>query len=92
MKIKDFIKSENSNDGNAPWKPTYRWMATVAAAILAFLITVFFVLNIFLKPYMREIPLSITPWLDKSKNEAKERQTVQIEQGGQNEAAQRTAE
>jgi hypothetical protein len=92
MKVSDFMKSENSNDGSAPWKPTYRWLVRVAAVIFSVLVVVFLALNIFLKPYMRVLPLSITPWLDKSKKESKVQQPKQIEQDEQNEAVQSTAE
>ena len=50
-----------------PWAPTYIWYAKAAGVILAGLIVVFFILNIVLKPYMREIPAEITPWLKKDK-------------------------
>jgi hypothetical protein len=50
-----------------PWSPTYKWFAKTAGIILAVLIVIFFALNIILKPYMRQIPAEITPWLDKSK-------------------------
>lgn len=83
MKISKFFKSENSNDGSTSWKPTYRWMGIVAGIILITLIIIFFVLNIVLKPYMRERPLEITPWLDKSKKEVKAEQPKQIEQDKQ---------
>ena len=52
---------------DAPWKPTYKWLAKTAGIVLATLIVVFFVANIVLKPYMRHIPLEITPWLNTAK-------------------------
>ncbi|MDR2192775.1 MAG: hypothetical protein LBO62_07870 [Endomicrobium sp.] len=45
------------------WTPTYMWFAKTAGIILASLIVIFFTLNILLKPYMRQIPIEITPWL-----------------------------
>ena len=51
-----------------PWAPTYKWFAKTAGIILAALIVVFFALNIILKPYMRQIPMEVTPWLDKTGN------------------------
>ncbi len=86
MKIKDFFRTENSNNGDVPWRPSYRWMGFAAGVILLFLIMVFFALNIILKPYMREIPASITPWLDKSKKEeaGEKPRRGEIEQDKQN--------
>jgi hypothetical protein len=46
------------------WQPTWKWHATVLAAIYGALLVLFFVLNIVLKPYMRQIPKDITPWLN----------------------------
>lgn len=92
MKIKDFFRTENSNNGDVPWRPSYRWMGFAAGVILLFLIIVFFALNIILKPYMREIPASITPWLDKSKKEAGEKpQPGKIEQDKQNDQVKSAA-
>jgi len=45
------------------WRPTLKWHLAVLGSIYAFLLVMFFVLNIFLKPYMRQIPADITPWL-----------------------------
>ncbi|MCL2144928.1 MAG: hypothetical protein FWH43_05510 [Endomicrobia bacterium] len=78
------LKLNNSNDGNTPWKPAYKWMGITAGAILFFLVIMFFVLNIVLKPYMRELPSEITPWLDKSKKEIKAVQPEKIEQDEEN--------
>ncbi len=63
------MKSEEKQEINKPWKPTYKWMGVTAGIILAFLIISFFVLNIVLKPYMREIPMDVTPWLAEKKIE-----------------------
>jgi hypothetical protein len=93
MKLNDFFKSEDANkDGSKPWRPTYRWAGITASIILAVLIIAFFVLNIILKPYMRQRPLDITPWLDKSKKETKAGMPKQIKQGGQNGAVQNAAD
>ena len=48
------------------WLPTLKWMCKSFLIILVCLVIVFFTLNFLLKPYMREIPVEITPWLDKS--------------------------
>ena len=82
----DPIKPNNPNDENSPWKPTYKWMGITTGIILTILIIMFFVLNILLKPYMREIPPEITPWLDKSKKEIKAVQPEKTEQDEQNAA------
>ncbi|MDR3113420.1 MAG: hypothetical protein LBU09_03500 [Endomicrobium sp.] len=49
----------------APWSPTYKWFAKTAGIIFAALIVIFFALNMLLKPYMRQIPPEITPWLER---------------------------
>ena len=46
------------------WKPTLRWHLTTLAIIYTSLIVIFFSLNIILKPYLRQIPKNITPWLN----------------------------
>ncbi|MGA2089990.1 MAG: zinc ribbon domain-containing protein [Endomicrobiales bacterium] len=45
------------------WQPTWRWYLTTLSTIYGILIVLFFVLNIVLKPYLRQIPKDITPWL-----------------------------
>jgi|AGTN01.2.fsa_nt_gi hypothetical protein len=53
------------------WKPSWKWHGRTLAVIYAVLIVLFFTLNALLKPYMREIPKDITPWLkDLPKQEA----------------------
>jgi hypothetical protein len=79
MKITNLFKF-GVHDGDEPWRPTYKWLAVTAGAILALLIITFFALNILLKPYMRVLPIELTPWLDKSKKEAVIQQPNQIEQ------------
>lgn len=81
----DFLNKNGSGEGNTPWKPTYKWMGITAGVIFAVLVLAFFVLNIVLKPYMRQLPPEITPWLEKSTKEVK---AVPLQQpaaeGGQN--------
>ena len=48
---------------DALWKPTWKWHLKTLAVIYSVLIVLFFVLNIVLKPYLRQIPKDITPWL-----------------------------
>jgi antibiotic biosynthesis monooxygenase (ABM) superfamily enzyme len=45
------------------WKPTWQWHLRVLGVIYVVLIVVFFALNSLLKPYLRQIPKDITPWL-----------------------------
>jgi hypothetical protein len=47
----------------AVWKPTLRWHLTTLSIIFTVLIALFFSLNYILKPYLRQIPKDITPWL-----------------------------
>ncbi|MDR0486567.1 MAG: hypothetical protein LBH29_07610 [Elusimicrobiota bacterium] len=50
-----------------PWQPSFKQLGILSGAILIFLIIVFFLGNLFLKPYMIEPPKAITPWLDTKK-------------------------
>ena len=51
------------------WSPTWEWHAKTLGIIYACLILIFFVLNRWLlKPYLRDIPPEVTPWLAKSLN------------------------
>ncbi|MDR3256966.1 MAG: hypothetical protein LBT18_04925 [Endomicrobium sp.] len=55
---------KTEKDGNdILWKPTYKWYVKSIGIVLGILIITFFVLNIVLKPYMRNINHEITPWL-----------------------------
>lgn len=45
------------------WHPTWRWHVRTLAIIYGMLIVLYFSLNILLKPYLRQIPKDITPWL-----------------------------
>ena len=54
------------------WQPTWKWHFRVLAVIYGGLIVLFILLNIILKPYMRKIPVQITPWLEEmTKTETK---------------------
>lgn len=60
------MKEENTEQNIVkPWQPTYKRMGITAAVIVVVLIITFFLLNIILKPYMRQRPAELTPWLDK---------------------------
>lgn len=53
------------------WKPSWKWHGRTLVIIYAALIVIFLALNVVLKPYMRQIPKDITPWLkDMPKQEA----------------------
>jgi len=45
------------------WKPSWKWHARTLVVIYVALIALFFTLNHVLKPYLRQIPKDITPWL-----------------------------
>ncbi len=47
------------------WKPSLAWHLKVIAIIYICLILIFFLLNYLLKPFMRQLPPEITPWLQK---------------------------
>lgn len=48
------------------WSPTWQWHGRALAIIYVSLIFVYFLLNFLLKPYLREIPPEVTPWLKKA--------------------------
>ncbi|MBI2118061.1 MAG: zinc ribbon domain-containing protein [Elusimicrobia bacterium] len=48
------------------WSPTWKWHAKTLGIIYTVLIFLFFLINWFLKPYLREIPKEVTPWLQKA--------------------------
>jgi len=56
------IKQETKN---SIWQPNLKWFLKVLAIMYILIIIAFFTVNFLLKPYMREIPKQITPWLDK---------------------------
>ncbi|MCX5782485.1 MAG: zinc ribbon domain-containing protein [Elusimicrobia bacterium] len=45
------------------WQPTWKWHLKTLSIVYSVLIILFFFLNIVLKPYLRQIPKDITPWL-----------------------------
>jgi len=63
---KDQSKHENNKH---TWKPDTKWLIKTFIIVYAMIIILFFLLNFFLKPYMRQRPMEITPWLDKNKIE-----------------------
>ena len=50
------------------WMPSLKWLCEVFFIIVFFIVIAFFILNFLLKPYMRDIPIEITPWLAKTVN------------------------
>lgn len=47
------------------WMPSLKWLCEIFLMIVFFVVIAFFILNFLLKPYMRNIPAEITPWLNK---------------------------
>ena len=45
------------------WQPTWKWHARTLGIIYTTLIILFFVLKSLLKPYVRQLPPEVTPWL-----------------------------
>ncbi len=50
------------------WKPSLLWHIKVLVVIYLILTGVYFLLNHLLKPFMRQVPVEITPWLKKNEN------------------------
>lgn len=48
------------------WMPSLKWLCEVFLIIVFFVVMFFFILNFLLQPYMRDIPMEVTPWLDNS--------------------------
>lgn len=48
------------------WMPSLKWLTGSFFIIVVFVIGFYFTLNYLLKPYMRDIPMEVTPWLDKT--------------------------
>jgi hypothetical protein len=57
-------KNLKKNSKVQVWKPTYSWYLRVFVIVFGLLLILFFILNIVLKPYMREINPELTPWLN----------------------------
>jgi hypothetical protein len=45
------------------WQPTWAWHAKTLGIIYAVLIVLFFAAKVWLKPYVRQLPPEVTPWL-----------------------------
>lgn len=49
------------------WQPTWAWHRKTLIIIYAAVLVAFFALRIALKPYVRELPPDVTPWLHEGK-------------------------
>lgn len=56
-------KKEKDYEYTNTWMPSLKWLLRVLAIIYIFIIIAFFAFNYLLKPYMRDIPKEITPWI-----------------------------
>ncbi|MEA5000934.1 MAG: hypothetical protein VB017_03510 [Endomicrobiaceae bacterium] len=56
----------SKNKKEHTWMPSLKWMGKTLIIIYVLIIAAFFSFNILLKPYMRNIPVELTPWLDKA--------------------------
>ena len=54
------------------WMPSLKWLCKSFLVIMVVLVILFFSLNFLLKPYMRDIPMEITPWLQITDNTDKQ--------------------
>jgi hypothetical protein len=55
----------NEKEKKYVWQPNLKWFLTVLITMYVLITIAFFTVNFLLKPYMRDIPKEITPWLDK---------------------------
>jgi hypothetical protein len=49
------------------WQPTWRWHAKTLGIIYVVLVVLFFAAKWRLKPFERELPPEVTPWLHQNK-------------------------
>ncbi len=59
------MTAKNNQKNKNIWFPSIKWLLKTLIIIYTVIIVVFFGLNYFLKPYMRDIPKEVTPWLNK---------------------------
>lgn len=68
---KDVLKSCRKCGANLQmpplWLPSWRWHLRTLGVIYAVVIVAFFVAKSVLKPYVRNLPPEITPWLHEGK-------------------------
>jgi len=46
------------------WQPSWRWHLRTLGIIYVIIIILFFVMKSLLKPYVRQLPPEVTPWLN----------------------------
>ena len=56
---------EKERNEEKTWMPSLKWLSVSFLVIVVFVVGTYFTLNFLLKPYMRDIPMEVTPWLDK---------------------------
>ena len=56
----------NEKKENSIWQPNLKWFLKVLITMYILITIAFFTVNFLLKPYMRDIPKEITPWLNKT--------------------------
>ena len=59
------MAAKEKNTEEKTWMPSLKWLFKSFLIIVFIVVASFFILNFLLKPYMRDIPMEITPWLDK---------------------------
>ena len=59
----------NEQKENSVWQPNFKWFLKVLVTMYVLITIAFFTINFLLKPYMRDIPKEITPWLNKTVTE-----------------------
>jgi len=57
--------AEKERNEEKTWMPSLKWLSVSFFVIVVFVVGTYFTLNFLLKPYMRDIPMEVTPWLDK---------------------------
>lgn len=58
------------------WKPTWQWHGRVLFIIYVTLTVIFFIAKVMLKPYVRQLPSEITPWMHSKNQSSSEGGTV----------------
>ncbi len=66
-------KFEDTHQTIKLWRPDWKWHLKTLAIIYAALIILFFVVNALMKPYMRQLPKEITPWLQEQEKEGSQK-------------------
>lgn len=45
------------------WQPTWRWHLKTLGIVYVVIVVLFFIVRGLLKPYVRQLPPEVTPWL-----------------------------